>query len=170
MEEGSNILMISNLISKTDCAKCEFCCTFYRNEIWEAPRFSKEILPEIKKICPEAKFKSLTETTVTQELADLYKTDDAKEIVLCYFNKNGYILPDQLKPFECKIWPFRIMRKDNKTVMALSTSCPTINMCTDDEIKATIENLSDNLRKYVRIYPETIKEYHEGYKIISSLT
>ena len=64
--------MISNLISKTDCAECEFCCTYYRNEIWEALRFSKEILPEIKKICPEAKFKSLTETIVTQELADLY--------------------------------------------------------------------------------------------------
>ena len=158
--------MISNLISKTDCAKCEFCCTYYRNEIWEALRFSKEILPEIKKICPEAKFKSLTETIVTQELADLYKTDDAKEIVLCYFNKNGCILPDHLKPFECKIWSFRIMRKGNETVIALSTTCPIINKCTAEEIQATIENLSDNLRKYVRIHPETIKEYHEDYKII----
>ena len=161
--------MISNLISKTDCAKCEFCCTYYRNEIWEAPRFSKEILSEIKKICPEAKFKSLTETIVIQELADLYKTDDAKEIVLCYFNKNGCILPDHLKPLECKIWPFRIMRKGNETVIALSTTCPMINKYSVDEIKATIENLSDNLRKYVRIHPETIKEYHEGYKIIGLL-
>ena len=158
--------MVGALLSKDDCAKCRFCCSFRRQSLWETPVFVKETLPELKKIYPEVHFKTLSDNAVTLNFDDSYKTDDSEEEVTCYFNKNGCILPEWLKPFECKLWPLRVMRKADKLFAAISMSCPAIRKHTEKEIRATAEGLSETMRNYANLHPEIIKEYHENYKVL----
>lgn len=162
--------MLKSLLSKEDCAKCRFCCSLRRQSLWENPVFVKESLSELKKIYPEVRFKTLSDNIVTLNFDGLYQTDDSEEEVPCYFNKSGCILPDRLKPFECKLWPLRVMRKDGKLYAAISLSCPAIRKNTDEEIHATMEGLSETMRNYVGLHPEIIKEYHENYKVMFELT
>ena len=161
--------MVGALLSKEDCAKCRFCCSFRRQSLWETPAFVNESLSELKKIYPEVRFKTLPDNIVTLNFDGAYQTDDSEEEAPCYFNKSGCILPEWLKPFDCKLWSLRIMRKDGKLYAAISLSCPAIKENTDEEIRTTAEGLSETMRNYAELHPEIIKEYRENYKVLFKL-
>ena len=59
-------------------------------------------------------------------MKDSYKTDDSQEEAPCYFldSKSGCSLSEDEKPFDCKIWPLRVMKKEEQYVITLSQSCP----------------------------------------------
>ena len=156
--------MVGALLSKEDCARCKFCCSFRRQSLWETPAFAEESLPEIKKICPDARFETLFGNMAKMNLDGLYQTDDAEEEVFCFFNKNGCVLPERLKPFECKIWPLRVMKKEKKIFVARALSCPTLLKQDIENIFNVAEGLAKTMRTYVNLYPGIIKEYHEGYE------
>ena len=61
-------------------------------------------------------------------LQDSYNTDDENEEVPCFFldPDKGCTLSYEDKPFDCKIWPLRIMKKDDEYVIALTPTCPSI--------------------------------------------
>jgi hypothetical protein len=98
-----------------------------------------------------------------------YKTDDPEEEVPCTFldPHKGCILKPEDKPFDCSIWPLRIMRKDGGLVIALTPICPSVGAVPSQALVNLVKNgLGDKFFEYAKAHPYIIKEYREGFLII----
>lgn len=161
--------MLTKILSKETCKNCKFCCNFKRESLWETPLFSytqKEIL---KEKYPQAKFKMNKDCSFTIDLDSLYKTEQTEEEAVCWFlnAENGCSLTNGDKPFDCSIWPFRLMKKENQLVIALTPTCPAVNKIPLDALKKfVIENLATKIFEYGQQNPFVIKEYKDGFPVI----
>lgn len=159
--------MLSEVLSKSTCAQCKFCCSFRRKSLWETPLFDDA---SICKLSQENEYNitGCFENRQTQ-LNHLYKTADPEEEVPCTFldPQNGCILKGVDKPFDCSIWPLRIMRKDGRLVIALTPTCPAIGAVPNKKITALVKNgLGEKILDYAKGHPYIIKDYHEGFPIV----
>lgn len=162
--------MLEEVLTPADCAKCKFCCSFRRESLKFTPHIAGENIEEIRQLFPEALFKTLPDGTITIYLDDNFLTQDSEEEVLCYFNRDGCRLPTRLKPFECKLWPFRLMRKDDSLFLALATSCQRIERKDTARFgKAALEAAKEAV-EYAKTHPEIIIEYSEDYQVLVSVS
>lgn len=161
--------MLSKFISKEDCASCRFCCSFRRCSLWETPIFTRENLEELPESVCLNTFEDENMIYGTYDLSSKYTTQDSEEEVPCPFLNpdTGCTLNAKAKPWDCSIWPLRVMKKDNSTVIALTPTCPTMNKTNIDELREYVNtNLREDLIEYANSHPYLIKEYHEGFIII----
>lgn len=161
--------MLKDVLSPKDCARCGFCCSFRRQSLNLTPYFAKESVEEICRLYPEARFKTLSNDAVTIDIDDKYRTDDSEEEVLCYFNREGCVLPDHLKPFDCKLWPFRLMKGEHCLLLALVPTCPCIKKDDMAKLKAVALSVAKEAVEYAGTHPEIIIEYREDYEVLSLL-
>ena len=157
------------ILSPADCAKCEYCCSFRRQSLNLTPCFAAETVEEIKNMYPDARFKTRQNGTVTIDLDDKYHTDDSGEEALCHFNRKGCILPDHLKPFDCKLWPFRLMKNGDRLQLALVPTCPRIRKDDPQKLRRAAEVVAKEAAGYAKTHPEIIIEYREDYQIIMTV-
>ena len=154
--------MLSSILKKSDCATCKFCCSFRRQSLWETPVFSKETAAKLKELFPNAKFRPAEKQSMTIDLSMLYKTNNPDEEVLCPFldSSNGCVLPPELKPFDCSIWPFRAIRKDDgELAVALTPTCPAINKVPREKITELVQSgLGKKILDYAKENPDIVKE------------
>lgn len=159
--------MLSEVLSKSTCAKCKFCCSFRRKSLWESPLFDDA---SISKLSQKNEYNVIgTFENRQTKLDHLYKTADPEEEVPCTFldPQNGCILKGEDKPFDCSIWPLRIMRKDGRLVIALTPTCPAIGAVPNKKITALVKNgLGEKILDYAKGHPYIIKDYHEGFPIV----
>ena len=104
-------------------------------------------------------------------LQDSYNTDDENEEVPCFFldPDKGCTLSYEDKPFDCKIWPLRIMKKDDKLVIAFTPTCAALGKEPSVELKELVcGRLGDSIYEYARRHPFIIKDYKEGFPVIRS--
>lgn len=170
------------ILSTSQCASCKFCCSFAEFEAWEAPLFSKERIESLMHKYGSFPVKK-TGDTYTIDFSNYYKEHAASKNISengdflsepyapCPFLSNhGCILTDEEKPFDCKIWPLRIMNisKENRTVLALTPTCVEINKLPLEDIRYFVETsrimqaIADEAKKL----PGMIKEYREGFPIL----
>ena len=179
--------MLGPILKKESCAACRFCCAFRRKSLWETPIFTGENLEAIKNnpelsgdvlvpvLCDaEAEIQSESQGKQPAEyyrydLSNSYKTDEPEEEAPCpYLSETGCVLSAEEKPWDCKIWPLRVMNKDGKIVIALTPTCPEINKLELAEVrKFVVENLEEDLFSYAEAHPYLIKEYHEGFSVLA---
>lgn len=158
--------MLSSILSKSQCAACKFCCSFRRQSLWETPLFPPEVAEKLSK---PNEYGVVGEFRDGQIILGGYKTGDPEEEVPCTFldPRRGCILKPEDKPFDCSIWPLRIMRKDGELVIALTPTCPSIGAVPSQALVNLVENsLGDKIFEYAKTHPEIIKEYREGFPII----
>ena len=101
-----------------------------------------------------------TGNSYTIDLYSSYKTDNPDEEALCPFlkDKSGCILPSELKPFDCSIWPFRIVKKD-KLWLCLTPTCSTINKIPLETVTNFAKTeLKQKVIDYVQKNPQIIKK------------
>ena len=171
--------MLSAVLSKSTCADCRFCCSFRRKSLWETP-----LLPgEFKKAHPTGvsgepviyKAYEYSDGDVNipysqTDLTGLYRTDDPEEEVPCPFLdiKKGCALSEKDKPFDCKIWPLRIMRMpDGRTNICLTPTCPAINEVGPERMKALVKDgLGEKIRAFAKENPYIVKDYVEGFIVL----
>ena len=104
-------------------------------------------------------------------LQDMYKTDDENEEVKCLFldSETGCTLSYEDKPFDCKIWPLRIMKKDDEYVIALTPTCPAINKVSPKDMQKLVDDgLGEVIYDYAKKHPFIIKDYKEGFPVLMS--
>ncbi|MBR6382620.1 MAG: hypothetical protein IKS56_01400 [Lachnospiraceae bacterium] len=164
--------MLGGILKKETCAACRFCCSFRRTSLWEAPVFTYENMLVLK----DDPFFDGSDLTVYLEdytyakydLSDKYKTDDPNEEVPCpYLGEKGCTLSEREKPWDCKIWPLRVMNKDGEIVVALTPTCPSINRLDFETVKEFVDtNLKKDIIEYANNHPYLIKEYRSDYPII----
>lgn len=158
--------MLSKILSKNQCASCKFCCSFKESSLWELPVFNENIYLKIKEKYPSLSFKKLSPGFYTLDFSNLYQHKSPLEEAPCPFlDKNtGCLLPEDLKPFDCKIWPFRIMKNNEKIGLALSKQCPWVK---NTNLKSIIDflnkELAQKLINYSKENPNSIKEYNSNY-------
>ena len=158
--------MLSSLLTKKQSAACKFCCSFRRQSLWETPLFPPEVAEKLSK---PNEYGVVGEFRDGQIILGGYKTGDPEEEVPCTFldPRRGCILKPEDKPFDCSIWPLRIMRKDGELVIALTPTCPSNGAVPSQALVNLVENgLGDKIFEYAKTHPEIIKEYREGFPII----
>ena len=158
--------MLSRVLSKSSCAACKFCCSFRRQSLWETPLFPPEA---VEKLSKPNEYGMVGEFHDGQIVLGGYRTDDPEEEVPCTFldPHKGCILKAEDKPFDCSIWPLRVMDKGGELVIALTPTCPTIGATPRPELVELVKNgLGAKIFEYVKTHPYIIKEYREGFPII----
>jgi hypothetical protein len=82
----------------------------------------------------------------------------------------GCILGDD-KPFECEIWPFRIMSQNGKWLISVSSLCkPMCENSLQSMLNLLNNGLSAKIASYARENPSIVKEYDDGYPILQYLS
>lgn len=120
--------MLSKVLNKTTCAKCKICCEFDKKDEWEIPVINNKLKQQ------------LDENGIkTFEINGCYKYDlefeDDKTKFCPFHNENiGCTLDEENKPFDCKIWPLRIMNNKGKRVLAVANLCPSFSKDKQDLI------------------------------------
>ncbi len=160
--------MLKDVLTPEDCAACGFCCSFRRQSLNLTPYFAKETVGQISRLYPGACFKTLPNGAVTIDIDDKYHTDDSSEEALCPFNEVGCILPEDLKPFDCKLWPFRLMKSGDGLALALVPTCPAILKADPEKLKEVAQSVAKEAAEYAKTHPEIVIEYRDDYQIMFS--
>ena len=91
------------------------------------------------------------------------------EIIYCpVASDHGCVLGDK-RPFDCKIWPFRVNKLNDMYVITLSPVCPAVKklpletLC--EFVKA--DDFADMLFNHAAEFPESVKPYEDGYPILA---
>lgn len=158
--------MLSSILSKTTCAACKFCCSFRRQSLWETPLFPPGVAEKLSK---PNEYGVVGEFRDGQIILGGYRTDDSEEEVPCTFldPQKGCILKGEDKPFDCSIWPLRIMDKNGKLVIALTPTCPAIGAVPNQALIDLVKNgLGEQIFEYVKTHPYIVKEYREGFPVV----
>lgn len=154
--------MLSSILSKTDCASCRFCCSFRRVSMWETPVFTKENIKAISENHPDLlnelhTFEKDGLKYATYDLSDKYVTDNPDEEAPCPFLdlSCGCILNSEEKPWDCKIWPLRVVKlPDSEPYISLTPTCPSINKLNIEDVKSFVKSsLEEDLLSYAKKYP-----------------
>lgn len=157
--------MLSKILSREECAKCRICCEFDDDDLWETPIIYNDIKEKVLGINPAQEF---SETEFNGNKLRLLKLQKENDIYTCSMldKSKGCMLGSENKPFDCKIWPLRVMKKDDKTVIALSPVCPVVATKSIEDIKFVAKDLSELIFSQARLHPEIVKNYIEGYNIL----
>ena len=153
--------MLSKLLSKSDCASCRICCEFCNEDKWETPVVTDELKEYILEKFPEATFENYGGNRimgVRQEDNDLFAC-------LMLDREKGCRLGDN-KPFDCRIWPFRLMNFCGRLVITVSPVCPTMSGKPLSELQKLAYELAPTIYGEAEKHPEIVKDYIENYPIL----
>ena len=162
-------IMLGSVLSREDCANCRFCCSFRRKSLWETPLFDEETVSRLSARYPDARFKKRGDA-YTIDLDDCYTTDDPEEEAPCPFNHGGCILGADEKPFDCSIWPLRVMRYNGGLAICLTPTCPVISEKPPEVMRELAAGtVGDKTAEYAKLHPYMIKEYRDSFPVLRVL-
>lgn len=156
--------MLSKILSRAECAKCKVCCVFDRNDIWEIPIITDETAEYLN----QHGFDTELEQRGNAKVFSM-EFKDGQELSYCpMLTSDGCKLGDN-KPFDCRVWPFRVMRlEDDLLGITVSPVCETVSMLPLKTLSDLLLNdgLADKLFAYVKKYPAAVKPYEDNYPIL----
>lgn len=155
--------MLKGLLEKSTCAECKVCCVYDHYDVWETPIFTPQTMEKVLQMKPNI-------STVQRGNCVTFKIDPliGDELFVCPVldTKKGCMLGDE-KPFECRIWPYRIMKLGDERVIAVSPVCREVNNKPLSEIVSFLKKgLAERIFEYADSYPEIVKEYDSAYPIL----
>lgn len=154
--------MLSKLLSKSECARCRICCSFDSSDLWETPVVYDSLKKDISSDYPELKFISYHDSY-------LFRMDKEPEEDLYYCSvlnhERGCVLGDN-KPFDCRIWPLRIMELDGKRVITLSPVCPVMIKKPLNELMELAASLAPVIYEEADKHPDIVKKYIPNYPVL----
>ncbi len=155
--------MLKNILSGSDCASCRICCIFDKYDLWETPVLDAPLKKLIEEKFPGVSF-------VQKEDGWIFRMEESEdELYYCPMldSKTGCRLGDD-KPFDCRIWPYRIMNVGGKRVISIASICPTMY---EKPLRQLCEELDRNglaekIFAYADKHPYAVKNYEEGYPVL----
>lgn len=154
--------MLKKILSGSTCAKCRLCCVFDRYDIWETPVFTDEIRDRILAEKPEAEF-------ISKDGGYIFKAKelDENELFSCpALTETGCMLGDD-KPFDCRIWPYRIMNVGGRRAITIASICDELyNRPLSQLVGLLKDDLAADIFAYANAHPEIVKPYYEGYPVL----
>ncbi len=155
--------MLKKILQPQSCGKCRICCGFDESDKWEIPLVFDELRDHIRENYPDIK---LTQRG-NEYVFDMQFNGD--EVIFCpMLTETGCRLGDK-KPFDCRIWPFRVNDLDGKRVITVSPVCDTVSqlplkaLC--DFVNA--DGFAEMLFSEAKAHPDMVKPYISGYPILA---
>ena len=154
--------MLKKILKAESCAACRLCCIFDRYDVWETPVFTEEIRDRIKSVNPETEF-------ITKDGGYIFKVKEINEDQLFScpaLTEHGCMLGDD-KPFDCRIWPYRIMEVGGRRAITIASICDELyNRPLSQLVDLLKEGLADTIFGYADEHPEIVKPYYDGYPVL----
>lgn len=153
--------MLTEILSRESCAACKVCCLFDREDCWEMPLIKPDLAAAIEKDYPEVKIKKTG-------VCGVFEPDFGEDgLAACpMLGEKGCRLGEN-KPFDCRIWPFRVMKKGNLLLLTLSPVCETVSKLPVSKISRFAEKISPQIFEEAKRNPEMIKDYIENYPVFA---
>lgn len=157
--------MLTHLFTPAECAQCKLCCHFHRSSAWETPALEPSLILSLqaKKIPLEKR----ADGSVSFHLT--FKTTSDEETCNCPMldTSKGCTLPREDRPFECRIWPLRLMQHDGKLAIGLYQSCPALQPQVSTRLIAyATGELLPKLLQFAQTHPLSVRDSHPSYTII----
>lgn len=154
--------MLKKILSGESCAQCRVCCVFDRDDEWEIPLISREL----------ADYLASNESGYVlkpQKNSFVFEMNyDEDGLTRCpMLTEKGCKLGDY-KPFDCKIWPFRVMKLDNLLTITVSPVCDSVSsLPLKDLCDFLKDGMGDTIFNAAEKTPDMIKNYIDGYPILA---
>lgn len=155
--------MLKGLLEKSSCAKCRICCGFDQTDIWEMPVFSKEAKEKLEEKLGHIEFIRQGDS-YTVKPSELH----GEELFYCpaLDRDTGCILGDE-KPFDCRIWPYRIMEVGGERAITISPVCPELYSRPLNSLVEFLERgLKNEIFSYADKNPDVVKPYDKSYPVL----
>ncbi|MDO4864280.1 MAG: hypothetical protein Q4A05_08945 [Ruminococcus sp.] len=154
--------MLKKILDPKSCAACRLCCVFDRYDVWETPVFTDELCRRIREAKPDTEF-------VSKDGGCIFKVRelDENELFTCpALTEHGCMLGDD-KPFDCRIWPYRIMNVGGRRAIAIASICDEMfNRPLSELVDFLKKGLADEIFAYADLHPEIVKPYYDGYPVL----
>lgn len=154
--------MLKKILDGKSCAECRLCCIFDRYDIWETPVFTEEIKNKIQERLPQAQF-------LPKDGGYIFKVEEFDEegLFSCpALTEKGCFLGDE-KPFDCRIWPYRIMNVGGRRAITIASICDELyNRPLSQLLEFLKEDLAEQIFEYAQKHPEIVKPYDESYPVL----
>ncbi len=167
--------MLGEILEKETCAGCRWCCSFRRMSLGETPRFAPDAVARIRGRFPDVAFVEGADGAsktrwLRYDLRGSYRTDDPAEEAPCPFlvSGKGCALGDADKPFECKLWPYRVMRKDGELVLAVAEECPGLR-AQGYALDFARGPLRTKVEAALDAGPVVVQDWRAGYRVVCGL-
>lgn len=151
--------MLKKILSGSACAECRLCCVFDESDKWETPVFTPEIRNMILQHNPETKFLKKDDGYIFE----VGKLSEGELFSCPALTDKGCILGDK-KPFDCRIWPYRIMNIGGFRAITIASICEELYNRPLSQLVGLLEDgLADQIFSYADAHPEIVKPYSPGY-------
>jgi Fe-S-cluster containining protein len=165
--------MIKQIVNSEDCIhNCDDpCCRFYEQKY--APKFTEE---EYDNVAMDEEVKKVM-IKISKNMWQPKLSEKDGPYFLCPFVKNNTSCGIyEKRPFDCKIWPFFVIKRGGDYFLALDDEeCYCLEKLKNTiEMKNHILQIAETVQKehFVEIfkkYPELIWEHDETFKILCPL-
>ena len=158
--------MLKNILSGSSCAKCRICCIFDNYDLWETPVVSDELYEKLAKEYPDTEYLPKGKSRIFKCIPDVV---NGEELFICPMldHSTGCRLGDD-KPFDCRIWPYRIMELGGEQVITIASICPEMYNKPLSQLVEELERngLADRIFAEAEKNPDIIKPYESGYPVL----
>lgn len=156
--------MLTKLLSRRTCAACRACCTFDRQNVWETPILSEELRRQILAVLPDAEFVVAGQESYRFRMQEL----DRNNLASCPLldSANGCMLGSN-KPFDCQIWPFRVMELDGRRTITIAPVCGAMTKHSLETLLRFLkEELAENIFSFASAHPDVVQQYDDLYLVL----
>ncbi|MFC1754592.1 YkgJ family cysteine cluster protein [Thermoproteota archaeon] len=165
-------MQLKQFIPQEFCLECEVCCRFPEAHTVWSPRFAKSEIEILVQggMLPASFFETICQYAPTDS-KNLYRVALEKHNDLffcpCFTIDTHKCKIYENRPFECKLYPFMLAKKEKGLFLALDTQCPYASRCTQDDLKKQAQYLKKELereenRKFLARHPELFASYDSG--------
>lgn len=158
--------MLTHIFTPDQCAQCKLCCNFHRSSAWETPALE----PCLARRLSSAGFPLETRADGSCSFRLSFRTDNPSESANCPMldTSCGCTLPREERPFECRIWPLRVMRLENGSLaIGLYMNCPALTPPTRAKLMAEATGpLLPLLLRHAASQPLIVRPVDPAYSII----
>ena len=159
--------MLTHLFTPEQCAQCKLCCNFQRRSAWETPSLNKELQAALRVMgipLEERGDNGACSFRLTYHTTDPSETANCPMLDTC----SGCTLPREQRPFECRIWPLRLMRTENgQLVLGLYANCPALTEPVKERlITEATGALLPLLLEHAEKEPAIVRPVDSAYNII----
>ncbi len=156
--------MLKEILSREICAECRQCCIFDHYDFWETPVLSEENCRNILAFQPDAEFISKGRESFIFRVQELDQND---QFTCPLLDPERGCLLDEDKPFDCAVFPFRVMELNHRRAIALFPLCKAVTERPLSELLGFLKtNLADTIFGYAAAHPDVVHPYDDLYPIL----
>ena len=159
--------MLTHIFSPATCAQCRLCCNFCQRSAWETPFLETKLAATLE----DMGVKLTTRHNGARSYALSFSTTDPEETCNCPLldPTRGCTLPRDQRPFECRVWPLRLMHDEEQNLcIACYRDCPAL--LAQETWQRIVDDATGHLLplllEYAEKFPESIRPLDAHYTII----